>query len=130
MNENLLNDIPKDIDNLIRKHRRILDMEQKVIYWMTTGQYGSAANNTTIGMGRMQSLLAMEHRLFAVFMREHAIEFACVAMIGTRRLNDDEILTLRADVKDFYLSAEWHPDFEKSFDEQLSLWEQTKKSKK
>ena len=39
--------------------------------------------------------------------RETAIEFACVSMIGTGKLEDSDIPTLHDEVSDFYDSGDW-----------------------
>ena len=41
------------------------------------------------------------------FARETAIEFACVSMIGTGKLEDSDIPTLHDEVSDFYDSGDW-----------------------
>ena len=39
--------------------------------------------------------------------RETAVEFACVSMIGTGKLEDSDIPTLHDEVSDFYDSGDW-----------------------
>ena len=41
------------------------------------------------------------------YAKEHAIEFACCALIGTGKLKDEDIPTLHQEMTDFYEQSEW-----------------------
>ena len=43
-------------------------------------------------------------------LKEHAIEFACHALIGTGKMKDKDIPTLRQECTDYYENSEWEKD--------------------
>ena len=49
--------------------------------------------------------------LIESYAKEHAIEFACCALIGTGKLDDEDIPTLKKEVTDFYEKSEWEAEF-------------------
>lgn len=44
------------------------------------------------------------------YTKEHAISFACHALIGTGKLEDKDIPTLRQECIDYYEQSEWEMD--------------------